>query len=83
MEKSSSKKDSVLGSKNKLNALEIASKWHLKIAKELEFPILPEEMDEKLKTERLKEISRQRQKHILYSKVIGSLIKVRKSQKES
>lgn len=59
---------------SKLELLEIAKKWHLRICQELETPILPHDLDPVILNRKIKEISRQREKHKIYYRVLGKLI---------
>jgi hypothetical protein len=63
--------------------LEIAQRWHVRIYDELASPILPEDLDEETKNKKLNEISRQREKHKMYCRVLEKLIRTNKSKTES
>lgn len=63
-----------------LTMLQVASNWHLKIASELENPILPESVSDNIRKAKLEEITRQREKHRAYSEALRSLVSVRKNQ---
>lgn len=63
--------------------LEIAKKWHVRIHEELATPILPNDLDKDILNRKLKEISRQREKHKIYQKVLEKLIRNNKPARES
>jgi hypothetical protein len=69
-------------SQDELTMLQVASNWHLKIAAELESPILPESIPDTVRKAKLEEIDRQREKHKAYSEALNALVRVRKHQLE-
>jgi len=73
-----------IGTKQKTNdeltMLQVASNWHLKIAAELEAPILPESLSDSVRASKLEEIKRQREKHKAYSEALTALVTVRQNQ---
>jgi hypothetical protein len=66
-----------------LELLEIAKKWHTKIHSELGNPIIPDDLPDEIKERKLTEITRQREKHKLYCRVLEKLIRTNQSAKES
>jgi hypothetical protein len=63
-----------------LTMLQVASNWHLKIASELENPILPDSLTDSVRKLKLEEIGRQREKHKAYSQALNALVSVQKNQ---
>jgi hypothetical protein len=57
-----------------MELLEIAKRWHMRIHQELETPILPEDLSSAVREKKLYNISRQREKHKLYCRILDRLI---------
>jgi hypothetical protein len=63
---------------SKIQLLDIARMWHIRINEELKTPILPDNLEPEVLDEKLRNISRQREKHKLYSRVLDKLIRTSK-----
>jgi hypothetical protein len=63
--------------------IEIAKRWHLKIHKELSNPILPEDLSPEVLDKKRKEISRQREKHKIYYRVLKKTEKLIRNNKQN
>lgn len=66
--------------KKELTMLQVAKSWHMKIASELENPVLPENVSDSVRKTKIEEIKRQREKHLAYSQALDALTRVRKHQ---